>query len=1859
MRPLVALLLLSACQRSSSAAGPVLVHVDGGAGGEASVHKERGLPILADTLHPLITARAPYGAAPTAILVDLLHPITDEEGMKKPPGDVLTLDPPVAGETVWESPSRLRFEPKGPLLPEQTVKATLASLPTKDGPLAVSATGAVTAPRFALHHAELAVAAPGSAKQWFEASFSGPVSPGTGSLSVILADGTSLPAAEVSAGSAPHKVKFSATSPALTRGGQVDVEVGPGVRGLGGGEAMPTRSGVTLPTQTHGPAHILSVRAVEGADGFVLDVTCDDKAVEGQRWYWDDAASESHELSERCELAAASLSAVHTEPAVPLTVSGTDHGFRLKGTFTRGSYALRIDAGATTRDGGVLTEPWEGVVFVPGRSPEVRFLSQGRYLPRDGWKQIPLQHRNLGALDVTIRHIPKNNLLFWMTGDSETADERTSTVVVDERLPVRGDVDVRGSTVLDLSALLPHPEPGVYEVNASFGDHTDAMRVVVSDLQLVAKQRPTTVNEDAVQVWVVGAHDLADVAATEVSLVQPSGAVLATCSTDSSGSCTLRASRDRVDTTAPVAILASHGDELTWLAFRDVEIPQAEQDVSGEPFTSDQKLRASLQADRGVYRPGETLHLAAVLRDAATMVAPSVDVPVRLDVEDARGRVVRQIATHANEAGLLAADVALSTDAPTGRWSARVVVGDEVIARQPFQVEDFVPERMRVDATVGDGSALHTAVPIGVDARYLFGGSAAGSRVEARCRVEAAEFHPKKNGQFRYGHAFVDDLGPRQLDLGTVTGVLDDAGHASVSCPAPAASVAYAGPGQLVADLAVFEAGSGRASRTSVHTPVHPADTYIGLRTAASRAGVGQPVTVEGVVVDWTGELNTGDADLELEIARIEHEYDWIVDATTGEQQWTNYRRAQVQATQKVSVRGGRFRFTATADDWSEALRLRVRGGGASSDLVRPVGGYWDDEGEGMAQDATPRPLAPARIEVTAPKLANVGEDIQVAFEAPFKGRALVTVETDTVLQHTWIDVEPGPVTWTAKLDGWVPNAWLGVLVLKDPHSDDASLYLPDRAWGTTSVRIAPTQWTQALTLAAPAEVRSGATLEVSLSAPAADGPTWVALAAVDEGILQVTRFETPDPLARLQPRRALGVATFETLGWNVARGALPAGAGGDGSGLPTRPSPIKPVALWSGLIELVDGHATVKLDIPDYNGKLRLMAISASPGRVGSAEASVSVRDPLVVLVTPPRYLLANDRAEVPVFVTNASGASQSVTLSAALSPLSWGGFEPGAASPISLVGGNETTFTLADGASHTAVFRLAAGDALGVAQLVVQARAGALQQRRSFDLAVDPAAPRTHRVVQIPVGAGRTPLAPYLAGWTPTTETTLVWTTPQPYAEALAQVDQLIRYPHGCIEQTTSTTRPLLFVGNLLSGIDPKATDRAGVDARIRAGLERVLAMQTPSGGFGYWPGDDRPVLWGSAYTTHLLLDARDAGHAVPAGALDEAIAWLHSAVDRASNGSVADGPDRLAEAYVHYVLARAEHPRKGRAAALLTALTAAGEPADGPTAEAAWLLRAALYRAGDRRFEAEVKAPDLRPLTAERRNDSTYYSDLRRRALMLAVHEELFPQDPGAEPLARLVASGVAASGSRGWTTQELSWAVTGLGKRSAGLGVGGAPASLWANGRALTGAEVATGLPDRRFQLTRASEYPDLAIDVTDPGSGPLQVILDSTGVRPDAPWKLGGQGLAVSRRFVNDLGGTLDLANLPLGAVVHVVTTVSNTTGVPMRNVALVDRLAAGWEIENPRLGQGADQAWVTELNLWDAEHLDLRDQALSLYGTLPAGAAVDVVYALRATTGGVFTLPPVEVGAMYDPDLWGRGAGAVVTVKGGWEPYFL
>ncbi len=1857
-------------------------------GAEAGSGKGDGPPkraaINPKKLAPIIHELGVDKVLPNAIVIELAAPVIDRDQIGQSAGEsVLKLTPEVTGSLRFTNTSELTFTPATPLAFNTTYQVDLKAVGTRDGVLEAPAgekwSYSFKTPAFSflgwapsdtdLAHHTLTM----------EIAFSGPVLPNIAHAAMAFTiDGKTPAGNSMSYSRLPNIVRVTLSDPKLALGSKLTMAMAKGIAALDGTKLGATNAEFVVANDK--AVTIKNVALVEGATGFYLEVICDDKsAPSGSRSYYE--SENYYGLSERCQLTDESINHIHIEPPVKKSyITAGRAGFRVFGEFKRAVYSLKIDAGATSLDGGVVIAPYAKSFSVSARKPQLSFMGSGRYLPRTAWNNLGIKNLNVDAVNLVIRQVPPENLVFWMGADGTDAeDERTSNVILKKTVPLRGDLDAPSTTWLDVASILPATTKGVLELKL-VGIGTQATsRLLLTDMSLVAKKTVSETGLQSVHAWALDMDSTKQLSGVEIQLVRKSGKVVASCKTGDDG-CTVTEPANDPDTADPFAIIARKGDDETYIRYTDLKADVAESSVSGVPYVGYAPYHAAIFSDRGVYRPGDTAHVVSIVRDAKDK-APDQALPVDVKLYDPRAKVVRKLTLKTNPAGVVTFDHVLPPFADTGHWRVTMEVAEKPLVEYDLQVEEFVPERMKVTAAPKQpdmllgGKAL-----IDVSAVYLFGGSAVDSGVELTCSVAPARFSPAENADLTYG---VEPKG-KGVNLGIAKAQLDPKGTAEIACPDPAENTAFTQTGELTAVAAVLEAGSGRATVKTTTAMLHPEKFYIGARTKAQHAAAGETFTVEGSVVDWGGKVAPGAVQqLDIQLVHLEADYGYGYDDATGESRYDRWTRTVPEGKLTTKVVNGKFTFDVTPGDAGSGFVVRMNAGKAKTELVIPGEyNYYDYYGYGNENDrsdATPRPAKPTQLVLELPKDIKVGEAVNVKTRTPYRGKVLWTVETDRLITSEWKDVAGGEATWSFKLDKFAPNVYVSAFVVKDPHLESKDAFMPDRAFGISSARVTPVEFTQTVKIDAPKDVRSSSPLSITLDLGPTPGPTVAMVSVVDEGILSLTNFKTPDPLWQLFPKRALGVETYETIGWTMLH--QPAGASsktGGGDGGPEseggaldkgRVQPVKPVAMFSGIVPVgADGKVTIPFTVPSYRGQLRVMAITSSATKIGRAEAKVIVKDPLVVQTTFPRFVTQNDELEIPVFMTNLSGGplEVSVTLTSATLPVVGLVVPPKSPPPITFTGKDQGSIKIADGHSETVVFQAKAAIPIGGAKLRVVAKAkgaaGAFEETDELEVPFLPAGPKDRAVQKIKLPGGSFDLAAgatALKGWLPTSESTTFWLTTNPFGEAFQHLGYLVHYPYGCIEQTTSTVRPLLYMGGLAEDVDPKLAELKTEDM-VLAGITRVFSMETPSGGFGYWPGATEPLEWATAYATHMLLDAKKAGYAVPDDRLKEVLNWIEARVNQYERGQHIERNkwshyDEQSEAYLHYVLALAGKGHKARLLKLIDNMP--GHPKD-EQAEDMYTLQAALYLAGDRRYEKALKAVDTSPIVDVRINSWSFFSDRRRRGFQLSTFFDLFGADPAGELLATRVAEMLSGHASGYYNTQELVWGVTGLGKwAQAVASKGTVDGKLTADGKLITARKIRGKSTDKTWSLMRASEYKSLTLDAP----AGLWLVVTSEGVRDKADYKVGGNGLSIDRAYHTLDSTEIDPAKgeLKLGDLVFVQIDVANTSSVTIQNLALIDRLPAGFEIENPRLGRSTKPDWVKDEEQWVPDFMNLRDDHLEAFGTLQPGESKKLVYTVRVVTSGKFTIPPIEIEAMYDPTLWARAKGGTAVVSGPWTGKLL
>ncbi|MFA5203378.1 MAG: MG2 domain-containing protein [Lentisphaeria bacterium] len=1516
---------------------------------------------------------------------------------------------------------------------------------------------------------------------------------------------------------------------------------------------------------------------------------------------------------------------ISVQPAVKWEVGQWYTGCTLTGEFAPGrEYAVTFKKGLRAADGTLLGQTVTRQLRFPERTATLAIAADGAYLSPRGALNVPVAAMNVRACEVALRRVSGGNVVFCANGHNRYDEglKRLGAPAVTRQLALPDTPNRENKFYVNLRELAGAAPAGVYHLAVSYKvagsewPRETGRLLVVTDLGISAKTA-----KDGVLVWVNSLRTAQPVADSEVVLYAQNNQELGRGRTDAQGLLFLPCqTADVPEELNPSLVTAAREGDQSYLAFADNRVGILDNGVG--PYL-DGACEAFLFSDRGVYRPGETLHVETLVRDAT--LAPPAPFPVLFQVEKPDGKLFREFPATLNVRGAAEFATELPAYLPTGRYTVRTVMPgtDQVLGTTEVAVEEFVPPQIAV--TLAPLPARVTAdrgFEVAVSARHLFGRPGAGLPVSASVRFHDAPFKPAAWD----GYRFCDPERPaaeKDAELGEAR--LDADGQ----CRFTVAAAGRLRPaGALAASVcATVRDSGGRAVSATGETAVDVYPFYVGLK--AAKAGghvkVGEALTLAVVTVKPDGGVVQPEAPLLATVERVE--WSSVMKRNGAAYVWQSERtKTKVGEPQKVMLREGRGEFPVTVDRAGQYIVTLADpfGGAAASLPVFAAAG--DAEWVDWAKDR------PAQVQLSLDRTSYLpGETARLAVKAPFAGAALLTVETDRVLERRLVTLtgNTAEVAIPVKPE-YAPNAHCVLSLIRPAVAE--SVWSAHRAVGEVALTVTLPGHRLGVAVAAPATVRPQSRLEAVVTVTDEAGGkaagVEVVVMAVDEGICQLTDLETPDPLAFFLRTRRLGVGLFDLYGALMpiaedTADATVSHAGGDGGDdapsrrlNPIKANRFKPVALWrAGVITDANGVARAAFEVPEFTGELRVTAVAFGARAFGAAQRPVTVKRPLVVQAGLPRFLAPGDRCRMSIDVFNETGAAQEAKWR-----VTCGG--PLTAEPA------EGALPLAVGGAGAIPVTLVAGALPGKGLCTVEVTAGTERYVEAIELAVRPVQGAATCVVGAALKPGEEAAVAAPAEWLAGTEFYEAWVSGVPDVKLAGGLDWLLRYPYGCCEQTTSAAFPLLVVADLAARLQPAALNGADSARLVMAGVYRLLTMQRESGGFAMWP-DSRPVEpWASCYATHFLVEAKKAGHPVPADRLDEALDYLRTRLEKAPEN----------RAYICQVLALAGRPEHGWMARLQDQ---AGELSAVDRAH----LAAALLAAGQPRRAVPLleglglPAPGV--ASAEARGSRT--GDL---ALALSAWLDIAPDHPMVPRLVQELNVALEAGHGRWNTTQENALALLALGKFArlakpdhtpfAGeLLPVGAPAVPFTSGA------------DLRWMSPAPGAVKSLRIVNRGPGTCWYGVRME--GVPAAGAAAAVDQGLTVRREFLDQDGGPCDPAKVRQGELV-VVKLVLDTHGTALTDLVLEDLLPAGWEVENPALATAKTLPWAKANTAW-CLHCELRDDRILLFTGAVSGR-VEYYYTARAVTVGEFALPAVRVEAMYRPEIRSvNGAGKVEVVE--------
>jgi len=1481
---------------------------------------------------------------------------------------------------------------------------------------------------------------------------------------------------------------------------------------------------------------------------------------------------------------------VQVQPPVPgLAVTREGDQLCLAGLPLAATTTVTLRAGMPGEDGLTLKKAAVLPIAMGNRTARLILDSKLFLLPRGQAPRLSLSSVNLSTVQLKLLRLGERSMVPWTRENSLGSTlERYSVTGQEENGKVvwEGKADIpRFEMNRIVRTALPLPdvfdEAGAYLLQVTPGDGTSEYRASAVQVIIRTDLAPTVWRgSDGLTIQVRSFADTSPQAGVQLNLLARSNDILASATTDAAGVARFAAPLLRgTGPQAPQAIHGTLGHDFVALDLTTAAFDLSDRGVEGAPHPG--PLDAFAWTDRGIYRPGETVQLMALLRDNAG--APA-DVPATVVVKRPNGQTFLKAVAPRGADASLHMPLALSASAPAGVWVAEILADPArpAIGRVEFRVDAFVPDRMAVDVAPNGPIVPGQTYALPVTARFLYGAPATGLGGKASLVMKFDPDPPAALAGYRIGldgEAFAPE---------TVTAVLPETDAAGKATLPLLIKRAPDTTHRLRAELEVgVDDPSGRAVYARTTIPIRPSGLSIGIKPGfADAVDAGADATFEVAAVSPDGVRVPAPARLRL----IRERPDWRMVLRGSLASYETVWKDEPLDTADIAIPAtGSFRYSRRVDFGRYRLEVVERGGLAATS-VRFRSGWV----------ASQNPDTPDKVDVSTDRQAYAaGGTARIHVVAPFSGQATVLTVSDRVHSIRNVDVAAGGSDIDVPVDAaWGPGAYVAVHVFRAGQAAGR----PTRAIGVAWVGVDPAARTLAVSMTVPDKVAPRAPVTVPVrTAPGA----WVTLAAVDEGVLRLTNFASPNPAKHFLGRRRLGLDIRDDWGRLIppAEGeATSLRQGGDDGSSALPEIPQKVVALFTPAVQAgVDGLVSIPLDLPDFSGQMRLMAVAWQGTTIGAASVTLVVGDPLIAEPLLPRFLAPGDEARLAVLLHNldlpAGDAAAVVSVDG----------------PLAIVGETRLVATLAAGAQaiRTTTLR-ATGVGRGIIRLAVTGPGGFTVNRETAILVRPARAPLSFTAGAELSGGGETRLTPALDRLLPGTRSArAVFGGPVRY-DVAALVRSLDAYPLSCLEQSSSRGLPLAMLPD-----GPVAgPDRAG---RLQAAVASVLDRQRYDGGFGLWSATNEAEGWLSAYAAEFLLRARTAGAAVPDGAVKDMLKFLSDATENAGTNP----DDMAAQAYRLYVLAMAGQARAGANRVL------AEDMAKLPTPLSRAQLGAALALSNDKpRAEAAFAAALAAP--ARKDWDSDRGSALRDQAAVAVLLKEsglladrLLPVMaalPGADLNANLL------------NTQEQAWAAA----AAAVLGRDGRPVRI-----ALDGQEQVS--------------MPVLSVILDGPATArnldakPVWQTVSATGVPVEAP-AAARAGMRVSRKFFTLAGDTFDLDNLRQSTS-FVLLVEGRSDDAQDHRAMLLQGLPAGWEIAG-RMPSGAvaGMPWLGELT--ETESQPAADDRFTATMKLTADApAFRVAVRLRAVTPGSFEMPGATLSDMYRPGVYARQGAARIVVK--------
>ncbi|MDB0715434.1 MG2 domain-containing protein [Bacteroides xylanisolvens] len=1250
-------------------------------------------------------------------------------------------------------------------------------------------------------------------------------------------------------------------------------------------------------------------------------------------------------------------------------------------------------------------------------------------------------------------------------------------------------------------------------------------------------------------------------------------------------------------------------------------------DVGGKDIQKG--LKGFIYGERGVWRPGDTLHISFILEDREKRIPDKH--PVALEIYNPRGQFYTKMISTQGMNGFYTFDVPTQATDPTGLWNAYIKVGGTTF-HKGLRIETIKPNRLKINLALPKIlQATDKDVYAPLTSTWLTGATA--SRLKAKIEMSLSKVNTqfKNYGQYIFNNPATDFT---TIKTNVFDGTLDAEGKTSVTLKVPTATEA---PGMLNATFTtrVFEPG-GDASIYTQTIPFSPFTSYVGINLNQPKGKyieTDKDHVFDIVTVNTQGQL-VNRTNLEYKIYRIGWSWWW---ENSGESFGTYINNSSITpvASGNLQTRGGKasFKFRVDYPSWGRYL-VYVK----DKESGHATGGtvYIDwPEWRGRSSKTDPSGIKMLAFSLNKDSY-EIGEIATAIIPAAAGGRALVSIENgSTVLRQEWIEVSNGGDTkYTFKITPeMTPNVYLHISLLQ-PHAQTVN-DLPIRMYGVVPVFVTNSQTVLQPQIQMPEVLRPETNFNVTVNEKSGKPMTYT-LAIVDDGLLDLTNFKTPDPWNDFYSREALGIQTWDmydnVLGASAGSYSSLFSTGGDATLKPAdaKANRFKPVVKFIGPFYLGKGKSqTHTLKLPMYVGSVRAMVVAGQDGAYGNAEKTAFVRTPLMMLSTLPRVLSIQEEITVPVNIFAMENQVKNVTVSL---QASGGG--------VQIVGTNQQSLKFTQPGDQLVFFTLKTGSKTGKATIHLTANGSGQQTKETIEIDVrNPNPVVTLRNSQW-IEAGQSKELSYNLNSSSANNQIKLEVSRIPSVDISRRFDFLYNYQHHCTEQLTSKALPLLFVAQFKT-IDK--TEAEKIKTNVQEAIRQIYGRQLPNGGFVYWPGNAAADEWISSYAGMFLTLAQEKGYAVHANVLNKWKRFQRAAAQNWRMPQEASGwqqwQSELQQAFRLYTLALAGVPEYG-------AMNRMKEQT-GLSIQAKWRLAAAYALTGKMKPAEELVYNVETTVNPYSSMNQIYGSSDRDEAMIL---ETLILMNRERDALQQAKVVSKNLSQEDWFSTQSTAFALMAMGRLAEKLS--GTLDFVWSwNDKQQPAVKSSKAVFEKEIATTPKSG----TVSVKNQGKGALSVdLITRTQLLNDTLPAI-SDNLRMDIRYANLNGTPLSVNDIIQGTDFMAITSISNISGTSdYTNLALTHIIPSGWEIYNERMVAPETENAAADgsgQSVSKYSYQDIRDDRVLTYFNLRRGETKVFTVRLQATYAGNFILPAVQCEAMYDVNVQARSKAGRTTVS--------